>query len=247
MKKNLTGTALLILACVFMASSAFAVPTCQSLLGGGSVDVNPSGNTTSIDCTAGGLEFNNFQYVVAGGSGTPVVDLTSVTVTGGWVLLNFNPNVGFPGAITDVRFTFAINGTVFGSALDNAGLLSGIQENTCSGAGNTGLGNCTGTQIWSTGDTDNQSSSCVGTTTSAPAASNLFPGSTPGTNGVTCNYSLAGENGIAAWKNIAVAGGGSQGSFTEGFLGSAPEPMTFSLMGLGLLGLGLLRRRMKKK
>lgn len=47
----------------------------------------------------------------------------------------------------------------------------------------------------------------------------------------------------------AYPGGGSFNGRTNAFaidVASVPEPMTFGLMGAGLLGLGLLRRRMKK-
>ena len=52
-----------------------------------------------------------------------------------------------------------------------------------------------------------------------------------------------------ATETTPYTGGGSFNGRTQNFaidVAAIPEPMTFGLMGAGLLGLGLLRRRMKK-
>jgi len=46
------------------------------------------------------------------------------------------------------------------------------------------------------------------------------------------------------WKDIGVGPGGELSAFTQSFH-VVPEPMTFALIGAGLLGLGLLRRKMR--
>jgi hypothetical protein len=46
------------------------------------------------------------------------------------------------------------------------------------------------------------------------------------------------------WKDIGVGQGGELSAFTQSFH-VVPEPMTFALIGAGLLGLGLLRRKIR--
>jgi hypothetical protein len=46
------------------------------------------------------------------------------------------------------------------------------------------------------------------------------------------------------WKDIGVGAGGELSAFTQSFH-VVPEPMTFALIGAGLLGLGLLRRKVR--
>lgn len=46
------------------------------------------------------------------------------------------------------------------------------------------------------------------------------------------------------WKDIGVQQGGELSSFTQSFH-VVPEPMTFALIGAGLLGLGLMRRKLQ--
>ncbi len=46
------------------------------------------------------------------------------------------------------------------------------------------------------------------------------------------------------WKDIGVGPGGELSAFTQSFH-VVPEPMTFALIGAGLLGLGLWRRKMR--
>jgi hypothetical protein len=53
----------------------------------------------------------------------------------------------------------------------------------------------------------------------------------------------------SAWilKDIRIGAGGFISDFSESHHSSVPEPMTLSMMGLGLLGLGLARRRQQAK
>jgi hypothetical protein len=46
---------------------------------------------------------------------------------------------------------------------------------------------------------------------------------------------------------FGAADAGALSGFTQSFHTAVPEPMTLSMMGLGLLGLGLVRRRQQGK
>jgi hypothetical protein len=163
-KKNLKGVGCLALF-VMMAAVAGATPTCASLAKSGAL-INVALNgllANSISCTAEGLLFDNFQYAVAGGSGTPQIDLTQngVGTLGQFLTLNFNPNLGSHSLISDLHFTFTVSGPAVGAYLQNAGFWSSIQEANCVGSEDLN-GNCTGgSVIWNTGDPGNQFSSCM--------------------------------------------------------------------------------------
>jgi hypothetical protein len=236
MKKKLLSLGFVALCFVMMAATAGAT-ACSA---DGGMDVALGGLlANSITCTAGGFTFSNFQYSVASGSGTPIITLTNDpgqgTLVGGFWILIFNPNLG--GTITDLHLAFTVTGPIDGAALTENGINSQVQEKNCNGTMDL-TGTCVGTLVWNTSDTESEGSTCVGTTA----------GSTNGGTTTTCAYpvppgSLAG---VAVWKDLAVTGSnGHISSMVEGFQG-VPEPMTFSLMGAGLLGLGLLRRKLKK-
>jgi hypothetical protein len=234
-----------------MAMTAGATSTCLSLAG---QDVNPGGNTTSITCTIGPFTFSNFTYSVASSVGaptTPVITLTSDPnqgqLVGGFWDLVFNPNLG-GGTDTDLHLNFTVTGPVDGASLADAGFLSTIQEKNCVGGTLAGDGTgCNGslatpgTLIWNTAVSDSQSSQCTGAT---GASSNPA-----GLSGPPCSYPVPPgfDSSISVWKDINLnQTAGHISAFTEGFQAGVPEPMTFSLMGAGLVGLGLLRRKLKK-
>jgi hypothetical protein len=231
-------------AVAMMASSAMAISTCASLVSSSAVDVNPGGNTTSITCTVNNLTFSNFFYNVAGGSGTPSIELTQggVTTSGSEVYLNFNPNLGSPSLISDLHFSFTVTGFLSGADLENFGSGSSIQEEACTTLINSPTNSgCGGTIYWNTVDNDSQASSCIGNVAGGDPAGLL---SSTG-NTTACAFG-AGVSSLVVWKDISLQNPstGHLTSFTESF--AVPEPMTLSLMGAGLLGLGLLRRRLTK-
>jgi hypothetical protein len=205
------------------AASALAVPACSTLIG---QDVNPGGNTTSISCTVGPLTFSNFQYSLAGGSGTPTIDLSGVygpsagpEPPAGLFGLNFNPNLGGSTNPTDLHFTFEVTGPTLSAFLFNGGTAnSQIQERICNSAGVSISGSCTGAQ--------------VGTDMVA-------------NGGQSQSITFAPQTAIFVWKDINITSAtlDHMSSFDQAF--GSPEPMTMSMMGLGLLGLGLIRRRFR--
>jgi hypothetical protein len=222
-------SALLLSVCalgIVVSGTAGAAVTCSSIA---AVDVNTgtSGSNTvsggsSIACTVGPVTFSNFAYTNAGGDPNPVVDLVSVfavpNVSWGIVL---NPNL-MGNSSQDVHLVFEVTSTVPLSMVtlnDGGSPPSGIQEKVCDSSGVSLTGTCVGAQLANI------------------AANDVSPNMT-GT--------FAPQTTIFIWKDIDVGVGGHISAFTQDFLAATtPEPASFALMGAGLIGIALIRRRVR--
>jgi hypothetical protein len=207
---------------VALAVAASAAPLCTDVLAanGGSFNVLTAGlggYDPSVGCTFGSLTFSNFGAKNAGGVPTPAVFLNGISAPGGVTTLNFNPMLLNQNYYQDIYFWFVVTGPIGGIGLQNNG-------------GPTGL---TGIEEKACVTSASPDGTCVG--------GNLLADISAGSN----ENAQASFNSMTTyiWKDIGVLAGGHISSFNETFL---PEPVSFVLLGTGLLGLGLVRRKVRK-
>jgi hypothetical protein len=145
---------------------------------------------------------------------TPAVGIGSVVDATGGVVLNFITTLVSQNM--DMWFAFQVTGYVTAVDLTNAGIgTTSIAESVCDSAGLTGANLCAGSEL-----------------------ATLMAGSSQSVQASIDPQSA----GIWVWKDIGTGSDGHLSSFSQSFE-SVPEPMTFGLIGSGLLLLGLLRRR----
>jgi hypothetical protein len=185
----------------------------------------PSPVTSSASFSCAGLTFSNFIGIDAGGVPNPNVSLVAAETTNtGNVNLLFNPGLT---AGQDLHLFFTVTGGLNGIDLSVGGTTtSAVTERACGAP-----------LITSTTDTNRLCPSGTGLISTPGSSINATAGQTVAT-------ALTGTS-QQTWIFKDITTGSSDvdlTSLTQSFH-PIPEPMSFVLMGSGLLGLGLARRR----
>ena len=208
------------------AIGSASIVSCPAPPPGSVVVATVGGGVSATTYTCAGLTFSNFLVTdalnVPAGTSMALVSATFDNVLG-IVNLGFNPNLTLQALVQDIHFSFQVTGGV--SQIDAAlgGSNSGMTERACSSTIDLQGGVCSGglaTQL-----------AVITVNSGESVTSSLFARTSP----------------LYIFKDINKGLNSELTSFSESFHTPVPEPMTLSMMGLGLLGLGLARRRQQGK
>jgi len=184
--------------------------------------VNDNVLSTGFSCTIGGLTFSNFMSNT-NESNPPGIDIQAVGSDG----FTLNPNLPTNGTpqMSDIWVQFKVAGGVSGVGLSVNGdpAKSSVNENVCA----------------------TQQGLIPGMNLGICSQGNLLAFLSVAGGG-SASASFTSTNPIWIFKDIN-ANGSSISEVNQVYTSSTvPEPMTLSMMGVGLLGLGLISRRRKK-
>ena len=239
MKKTLIRGGFFAIAAITTFATANASPctTGNNLLSQyvGNPTVAPSGglsNTGTFSCQISPLGFSNFSYLLDAGSFsvTPLaVNVETATLSDNQVVLDFDPNLA---ASSDLVLEDQVTGSIFGVDLGWNGSGTGfVNEVVC-------------TVFTSTGVCPSSDELAVLNVTSGGTVATAFNGGTSSTaEGIASVVFATSHSEVWIFKDIN-SGDAPFSEVEQSYLVS--EPMTFSLMGAGLLGIGLIGRRRTK-
>jgi hypothetical protein len=243
MNKKLFGLMIGLAAMGAIASASVELPTCES-----NVSLQ-----TYIDLGSGGCQlddkvFSNFNYT---GQGTPQAEQVTVNA----VNTPLNPGFNFGAAwgvsgenqSADFQLSFTVDVLQGGFPIDDDSLGIDFGQIVGTGAVNVNESVCLGGNFL-----DGPGINC---STELASYLNVFH---DGSSNQLFDHDIflggATYTHISVFKDIALSTGtgtdakANFSSLSQRFSETAvPEPVTFSMMGLGLLGLGLMRRRQAGK
>jgi hypothetical protein len=198
----------------------------------------PSGglsSTGTFSCQIAPLNFSNFSYLLDSGTFTVsplAVNVETATVSGGEVILDFDPNLAVS---SDMDLEDQITGSILGVDLGWNGSGTGfVNEVVC-------------TVFTSTGVCPMSDKLAILTESSGGAVATAYNGgSSSTTEGIASVTFATPHSEVWIFKNIS-SGNAPYSEVEQSYLVPIPEPVSFSLLGAGLLGLGLMGRRRRRK
>jgi len=227
MKKKVLAISALLFGAVLVASGA---PAC----GPGTYDTYIAGG--GITCQIGSLVFSNFSFSSSAGVPATAIPATGVTVTplnlGAEFGFQFGTGMSVASGFQDIIISFVVTGNItdlhasFNGSFSGTGTSSDTETFCKNGISLPPLGSCAVVNQGQYNLTNPPQNL-------APAPLVFNPALTSIAISKDINVT-AGANGTATISQV-----------TDTF--SVPEPMTLSMMGIGLLGLGLMRRRQMGK
>lgn len=182
--------------------------------------------SASTVVTCGGLTFDDFQVLNPTGGAAGIVDILSgeFDLATGEIYLTFNPNLG---ASQDEQLLFAVRGGIRQIDMSVGGFDASITERACANP------------IATSGFLTDLCANATGTAVATPLAQISVVSNHSAVSG-----GFAGTSPVYIFKDIQTQDpNGQLTEFTQSFAPSIPEPVSMVLLGSGLLGLGLRRRR----
>jgi hypothetical protein len=242
MKKILMGVGFLAIAAITTSATAGAAPCTAgtNLLSQyvSNPTTAPSGGlsaTGTFSCQIAPVNFSNFSYLLDAGSFSVsplAVSVETATLSGGEAMLEFDPNLA-PSSDLELedQVTSGIGAVDLGWNGSGTGF---VNEVVC-------------TVFTSTGVCPSADELAVLNVNSGGAFATAYNGGTSSTAGGIASVVFATSQAeVWIFKNIN-SGDAPFSEVEQSYLVSIPEPMTFSLLGAGLLGLGLMGRRRGSK
>ncbi len=221
MKKILSLTGLMALATLsaYATSACVTTPPNNNIIAGAPGTLTPPPDTTDTyaPCTVGPLTFQNVSFDLDTGSfttATPNVSMIATTMVGNEQVLAINPNLA---AGSDLLLEYQMVGSINDVSLSFNGTGTGFVNEVVCTTFFAAAGAC-------------------------PTANLLGTINVSASNPIATTLNFASQSEVWVFKNIN-SGNAPYSEVFQDYSTIVPEPMTLSLMGVGLLGLGFFGRR----